>query len=168
MFRGHREVVDADLADYFGSIPHAELLKSVARRIVDGEVLRLIKLRLKTPIEERDADGKRRLTGGKRSRYGTPQSGVVSPLLANLYMNQFLKHWRYTGCGEASGRKSSRMPTTLSPSTAATMHTADITFPNLRSGRLACSAMPSTMLGRSCRECGRRRSGIRTAWRTFR
>jgi RNA-directed DNA polymerase len=79
MFRGHREVVDADLADYFGSIPHAELLKSVARRIVDGEVLRLIKLRLKTPIEERDADGKRRLTGGKRSRYGMPQSGVVTP-----------------------------------------------------------------------------------------
>ena len=55
-----------------------------ARRIVDGEVLPLIKLWLKTPIEERDADGKRRLTGGKRSRGGTPQGGVVSPLLANL------------------------------------------------------------------------------------
>lgn len=73
----------------------------MARRIVDGEVLRLIKLWLKTPIEERDADGKRRLTGGKRSRCGTPQGGVVSPLLANLYMNRFLKHWRFTGCGEA-------------------------------------------------------------------
>jgi len=73
----------------------------VARRIVDGEVLRLIKLWLKTPIEQRDADGKRRLTGGKRSRCGTPQGGVVSPLLANLYMNRFLKHWRFTGCGEA-------------------------------------------------------------------
>jgi RNA-directed DNA polymerase len=93
--------VDADLSKYFDTIPHAQLLRCVARRIVDGEVLRLIKLWLKTPIEERDADGKRRLTGGKRSRCGTPQGGVVSPLLANLYMNRFLKHWRFTGCGEA-------------------------------------------------------------------
>ena len=99
--RGYTDVVDADLSKYFDTIPHAELLRCVARRMVDGEVLRLIKLWLKTPIEERDADGKRRLTGGKRSRCGTPQGGVVSPLLANLYMNRFLKHWRFTGCGEA-------------------------------------------------------------------
>jgi RNA-directed DNA polymerase len=99
--RGYTDVVDADLSKYFDTIPHAELLRCVARRIVDGEVLRLIKLWLKTPIEERDADGKRRLTGGKRSKCGTPQGGVVSPLLANLYMNRFLKHWRFTGCGEA-------------------------------------------------------------------
>ena len=99
--RGYTDVVDADLSKYFDTIPHAELLRCVARRIVDGEVLRLIKLWLKTPIEERGADGKRRLTGGKRSRCGTPQGGVVSPLLANLYMNRFLKHWRFTGCGEA-------------------------------------------------------------------
>ena len=99
--RGYTDVVDADLSKYFDTIPHAELLRCVARRIVDGEVLRLIKLWLKTPIEERDADGKRRLTGGKRGRCGTPQGGVVSPLLANLYMNRFLKHWRLTGCGEA-------------------------------------------------------------------
>jgi RNA-directed DNA polymerase len=78
--RGYTDVVDAE---YFDTIPHAELLRCVARRIVDGEVLRLIKLWLKTPIEERDADGKRRRTGGKRS--GAPQGGVVSPLLANLY-----------------------------------------------------------------------------------
>src|SRR5271157_3158536 len=97
--RGYTDVVDADLSKYFDTIPHAELLRCVARRIVDGEVLRLIKLWLKTPIEERDADGKRRLTGGKRSKCGTPQGGVVSPLLANLYMNRFLKHWRLTGCG---------------------------------------------------------------------
>src|SRR5471030_1539251 len=89
--RGYTDVVDADLSKYFDTIPHAELLRSVARRIVDGEVLRLIKLWLKTPIEERGADGKRRVTGGKRSRCGTPQGGVVSPLLANLYMNRFLK-----------------------------------------------------------------------------
>ena len=87
--RCYTDVVDADLSKYFDTIPHAELLRCVARRIVDGEVLRLIKLWLKTPIEERDADGKRRLTGGKRSRCGTPQGGVVSPLLANLYMNRF-------------------------------------------------------------------------------
>jgi RNA-directed DNA polymerase len=99
--RGYTDVVDADLSKYFDTIPHAELLRCVARRIVDGEVLRLVKLWLKTPIEERDANGKRRFTGGKRSRCGTPQGGVVSPLLANLYMNRFLKHWRFTGCGEA-------------------------------------------------------------------
>jgi RNA-directed DNA polymerase len=63
-------------------------------------VLRLIKLWLKAPVEERGDDGRRRMTGGKGSRYGTPQGGVISPLLANLYMNRFLKHWRRTGRGE--------------------------------------------------------------------
>src|ERR671919_216114 len=63
-------------------------------------VLELIKLWLKAPVEERGDDGRRRMTGGKGSRYGTPQGGVISPLLANLYMNRFLKHWRRTGRGE--------------------------------------------------------------------
>jgi RNA-directed DNA polymerase len=63
-------------------------------------VLRLIKLWLKAPVEERHDDGTRRMTGGKRSKQGTPQGGVISPLLANLYMNRFLKHWRGTGRGE--------------------------------------------------------------------
>src|SRR5882672_7349485 len=100
--RGYTDVVDADLSKYFDSIPHDDLLKSVARRIVDGSVLRLIKLWLKAPIEERDGDdGKRRMTGGKSNTRGTPQGGVASPLLANIYMNRFLKHWRLTGCGEA-------------------------------------------------------------------
>jgi RNA-directed DNA polymerase len=100
--RGYTDVVDADLSKYFDSIPHDDLLKSVARRIVDGSVLRLIKLWLKAPIEERDDDdGKRRMTGGKSNTRGTPQGGVASPLLANIYMNRFLKHWRLTGCGEA-------------------------------------------------------------------
>jgi RNA-directed DNA polymerase len=99
--RGYTDVVDADLSRYFDSIPHDDLLKSVARRVVDGAVLRLIKLWLKAPIEERDGDGKRRIVGGKSSKRGTPQGGVASPLLANIYMNRFLKHWRLSGCGEA-------------------------------------------------------------------
>ncbi len=99
--RGYTDVVDADLSRYFDSIPHDALLKSVARRIADGAVLRLIKLWLKAPIEERDGDGKRRMSGGKGNKRGTPQGGVVSPLLANIYMNRFLKHWRLTGRGEA-------------------------------------------------------------------
>ena len=99
--RGYTDVVDADLARYFDSIPHDDLLKSVARRVADGSVLRLIKLWLKAPIEERDGDGKRRMVGGKRAKRGTPQGGVASPLLANIYMNRFLKHWRRSGCGEA-------------------------------------------------------------------
>jgi RNA-directed DNA polymerase len=100
--RGYTDVVDADLSRYFDSIPHAELLRSVARRIVDRHVLRLIKLWLKAPIEERDdGDGTRRMSGGKSNTRGTPQGGVASPLLANIYMNRFLKYWRLTGCGEA-------------------------------------------------------------------
>jgi len=99
--RGYTDVVDADLSRYFDSIPHDDLLKSVARRVADGAVLRLIKLWLKAPIEERDGDGRRRIVGGKRNKRGTPQGGVASPLLANIYMNRFLKHWRLTGRGEA-------------------------------------------------------------------
>ena len=99
--RGYTDVVDADLSKYFDTIPHAELLKSAARRIVDRHVLRLLKLWLKAPVEERDGDGRRRMSGGKGSKRGTPQGGVVSPLLANLYMNRFLKHWRLTRRGEA-------------------------------------------------------------------
>src|SRR6201989_2588425 len=100
--RGYTDVVDADLSRYFDTIPHSDLMKSVARRIVDRHVLRLIKLWLKAPIEERDeGSGTRRISGGKSNTRGTPQGGVASPLLANIYMNRFLKHWRLTGCGEA-------------------------------------------------------------------
>src|SRR5207253_7820658 len=99
--RGYTDVVDADLSKYFDTIPHSDLLKSVARRIIDRRVLRLIKLWLKAPIEERDEEGKRRMSGGKSSTCGTPQGGVASPMLANIYMNRFLKHWRLTARDKA-------------------------------------------------------------------
>jgi RNA-directed DNA polymerase len=97
--RGFTDVVDADLSKYFDTIPHDQLMRSVARRIVDKDILRLIKMWLKAPVEETDKDGRKRLTGGKRNKQGTPQGGVISPLLANLYMNRFLKHWRLTEQG---------------------------------------------------------------------
>jgi RNA-directed DNA polymerase len=99
--QGYVDVVDADLSKYFDNIPHRELMQSVARRISDPHVLHLIKMWLRVPVEERDEKGRRRLSGGKNNRQGTPQGGVISPLLANLYMNRFLKYWRTRGCGEA-------------------------------------------------------------------
>jgi RNA-directed DNA polymerase len=98
--RGYSDVVDADLSKYFDKIPHRDLMLCVARRIVDRNVLALIKMWLKAPVEERDGKGTRRMMGGKSSTCGTPQGGVASPLLANLYMNRYLKHWRTTGRGE--------------------------------------------------------------------
>lgn len=99
--QGFTDVVDADLSKYFDTIPHAELLRSVAARVVDRHVLRLIKSWLKAPVEATDPDGRRRISGGKQSTRGTPQGGVISPLLANRYMNRFLRHWRNQGRGEA-------------------------------------------------------------------
>src|SRR5271163_5351855 len=99
--RGYTDVVDADLSKYFDTIPHQDLMRSVARRIVDRHVLWLIKLWLKAPVEERDGLGGRRVSGGKSNKRGTPQGGVLSPLLANIYMNRFLKAWRLTGRGAA-------------------------------------------------------------------
>jgi len=97
---GYTDVVDADLSKYFDTIPHDELLMCVARRISDKHVLALIKAWLKAPVEERGGTGQRRLTGGKGSKCGTPQGGVISPLLANIYMNRFLKYWRQNGLGQ--------------------------------------------------------------------
>jgi RNA-directed DNA polymerase len=100
LHEGYTDVVDADLSKYFDTIPHSELLQCVARRIVDRYMLHLIKMWLKVPVEERDGNGKRRLTGGKDHDRGTPQGGVISPGLANLYMNRMLKGWRQSRRGE--------------------------------------------------------------------
>jgi len=94
---GQTDVVDADLSKYFDTIPHHELLKSVARRVVDRPMLRLIRMWLKTPVEEQDDRGGKRYIGGRKSKVGTPQGGVISPLLANVYMNRYLKHFRKQG-----------------------------------------------------------------------
>src|ERR1700761_2915437 len=95
---GYTDVVDADLSKYFDTIPHAELLNSVARRIVDRRMLHLIKMWLTAPVMQRDKDGNWRNTG--KNQKVTPQGGVISPLLANLYMNRFLKYWRMQGKGQ--------------------------------------------------------------------
>jgi RNA-directed DNA polymerase len=91
--RGYTDVVDADLAKFFDTIPHGDLMQSVARRTVDRDVLHLIKMWLTVPVEEQGASGKTTTSGGKSNKHGTPQGGVISPLLSNLYMNRFLKHW---------------------------------------------------------------------------
>ena len=106
LFRGHLEVVDADLADYFGSIPHAELLKSVARRIVDRRVLYLIKMWLECPVEETDDRGRKtRTTEAKDTRRGIPQGSPISPLLANLYMRRFVLGWKKLGLEQSLGSR---------------------------------------------------------------
>jgi RNA-directed DNA polymerase len=95
---GHTEVVDADLSGYFDSIPHAELMKSVARRISDGRVLGLIKTWLQTPVEEKDERGRtHRTTRNRDEGRGTPQGAPLSPLLANLYMRRFILGWKAQG-----------------------------------------------------------------------
>jgi RNA-directed DNA polymerase len=106
LFRGHPEVVDADLADYFGSIPHAELLKSAARRIVDRRVLHLIKMWLECPVEETDDQGRKtRTTEAKDTRRGIPQGSPLSPLLANLYMRRFVLGWKKLGLEQSLGSR---------------------------------------------------------------
>jgi group II intron reverse transcriptase/maturase len=96
--RGYTEVVDADLKGYFDTIPHHELMKSIARRVSDAAMLKLVKAWLEMAVEETDKRGnKRRTTVNKDSGKGTPQGAPISPLLANLYMRRFLLGWKQQG-----------------------------------------------------------------------
>jgi group II intron reverse transcriptase/maturase len=95
---GYTQVVDADLSGYFDSIPHADLMRSLARRIVDGSMLHLLKMWLEAPVEETDERGNRqRTTRNKDDGKGTPQGAPISPLLANVYMRRFVLGWKTLG-----------------------------------------------------------------------
>ena len=95
---GYRDVVDADLADYFGSIPHSELMSSVARRVSDRHMLHLIKQWIVVPVEEEDdRGGKRRTAEARHKKRGIPQGAPISPLLSNIYMRRFILGWKVLG-----------------------------------------------------------------------
>ncbi len=95
---GHREVVDADLSDYFGQIPHAALMQSIARRVSDGRLLGWVKAWLEMAVEEADGHGGRRRTNrARRERKGTPQGAPISPLFSNVYMRRFILGWKVMG-----------------------------------------------------------------------
>lgn len=96
--RGHREVVDADLTAYYDTIPHAELLTSLARRVCDRQMLHLIKMWLSVAVEEDDGSGgRKRATPNRDSKRGIPQGSPISPLLSNLYMRRFVLGWQQLG-----------------------------------------------------------------------
>ena len=95
--QGRREVVDADLRDYFTSIPHSSLMRSLSRRIADGRVLKTVKRWMTAPVVERVKGRLVQTAEARKRKRGTPQGGVISPLLANLYFRRFLLAWQLHG-----------------------------------------------------------------------
>jgi len=102
LYKGKTQVIDVDISKYFDTIPHDKVLKLVAKRIVDKNILRLIKMWLKAPVVEEGEDGKRRHIGNDR---GTPQGGVLSPLLANIYLNVLDTVWKLKKVREVYGAR---------------------------------------------------------------
>ena len=94
---GYTAIYDADLQAFFDTIPHDKLLKCVERRVADGSVLRLIRQWLRVQVAERDENGRTKIS---RPKQGTPQGGVISPLLANLYLHWFDVRFQREGPGQ--------------------------------------------------------------------
>lgn len=84
--RGDVEIYDADLSNYFDTVDHTKLMILIKQRIADRSVLKLIRMWLRSPVEDKDDDGNKRI---KKPDRGTPQGGVISPLLSNIYLNYF-------------------------------------------------------------------------------
>jgi group II intron reverse transcriptase/maturase len=102
LLQGKMNVIDADISKYFDTIPHDKLMQLVAKRIVDKEILKLIKMWLKAPVVEEREDGKKEYKGNNK---GTPQGGVISPLLANIYLNVLDTLWNVKKVQERLGAR---------------------------------------------------------------